>query len=773
MPPKVQRKNSFWGRKKKGGEEKSPLLGSAADTRPVENAETIHYDLCFVFINPDHEDHAKFKGHESVPPEKQGAFKKAIGDDATGMETYRDFVSKCLYVGLSVHSYLSVQEDEVYVQVGAPLQRLKDQADILDYKVEMNAAALKVATEAHFKTVLAQDPEDMIDGEGPRLGDADGRFGTYDHIFCEYDTEESIQGLYKHAVGLSHPFHSTHRIKLLISMIQGENFRGGADINIGACCDKEECIDPDAPAPYGPFGTLSYFPLHDATAVNDLYSKWVVTWQWPGKQPVDMLRMYLGEKAGLYFGFLCHYTKWLIGIGFAGLCVQLDTLTTYPSVEASSVPFFAVFVCVWAVLMLEDWKNAECKYALEWGMSDFESTEQDRPEFYGQLQWSPVNGERVTYYPDNERAKAVSKSTFKIFLMLILVLASISGVFMLKIVLSTGNEYVYDVVPSLVQAIVIQILNAIYRGMAKDMTIEENHQTDTQYEDSLVAKLYMFTFVNSYAALYFMAFIQGYTELGCDKGNCMDDLAYTMVILFCTNLFVGTALEIVVPIMNARAAKAAEGGDGEEAVPMSVAELQYILETYDPMESTIEDYTTISIELGYVVLFAVAFPLAPFLACLCEYLQIRIDGLKLCRLYKRCEPVGAQDIGIWLSIFTLTTYASVISNAGIVMFTGDWFGELELSTRIWMFIGFQYVLGALMSGIDAAIPDTPEDVEIQVERAAFFQEYVLNKKEVEVEKITFSDYAAQHKAPHEVVYSKRADPSQYFESLEGSVFVDY
>ena len=63
--------------------------------------------------------------------------------------------------------------------------------------------------------------------------------------------------------------------------------------------------------------------------------------------------------------------------------------------------------------------------------------------------------------------------------MLLLVLASIGGVFTLKVVLDT-NPTLESSVPSLVQAIVIQVLNAIYRGMAVSMTDSENHQTDTQ-----------------------------------------------------------------------------------------------------------------------------------------------------------------------------------------------------------------------------------------------------------------------------------------------------
>merc|ERR1711988_1544906 len=396
--------------------------------------------------------------------------------------------------------------------------------------------------------------------------------------------------------------------------------------------------------------------------------------------------------------------------------------------------------------------------------------EQDRPEFKGEVQWSPINGEKITFYPEEKRNAAINRSSMIIGCMLLLVLASIGGGFALKIALDQ-NATLESFVPSLTQAAVIQILNAIYREMAKGMTDSENHQTDTQYEDSLVGKLYMFTFVNSYAALYFIAFIEGWTSLGCEKGDCMNYLAYSMMILFITNLVVGNATEILIPLANQymKAQAESEGTDG--TVKMSVAELQYTLDTYDPTESTIEDFTTISIELGYVVLFAVAFPVAPFMAAVSEYVQIRTDGWKLCRAFKRCEPVGAQDIGIWASIFQLTTYASVISNAGIVMFTGTWF-PYKLSTRIWMFILFQYVLCALMQGLDSSIPDTPEDVEMQVERTAFFEKFIVEGQEPDTDAVVFSDYAHQHKKPHEVTYNRRADDSQYADALEGSVFVD-
>jgi len=208
---------------------------------------------------------------------------------------------------------------------------------------------------------------------------------------------------------------------------------------------------------------------------------------------------------------------------------------------------------------------------------------------------------------------------------------------------------------------------------------------------------------------------------------------------------------------------------------MSVAELQYTLEDYDPVESSIEDFTSISIEFGYVTLFSTAFPLAPILAFISEFCQIRTDGYKLTRLFKRAEPIGAEDIGIWEKIFSMTTYAGVISNAGISMFvmTDDvLFEGLTYATKIWYFIIFQYVLLTLMTALDEAIADVPEDVITQQARAGFFEDCVITPADLEDDAIDFNDYKDQWLAPADVTYNDRTHESHYHETLDGSVFMD-
>jgi threonine/homoserine/homoserine lactone efflux protein len=62
-------------------------------------------------------------------------------------------------------------------------------------------------------------------------------------------------------------------------------------------------------------------------------------------------------------------------------------------------------------------------------------------------------------------------------------------------------------VASILNTLQIMIFNMIYQARAIQLTDEENHRTDTDYEDSLIVKLFVFQFINSYTSFFFLAFI--------------------------------------------------------------------------------------------------------------------------------------------------------------------------------------------------------------------------------------------------------------------------
>merc|ERR1719230_2116141 len=202
------------------------------------------------------------------------------GEGLKGKENWKDFVSALSKNSVSTYCYKSVGQDEIYVLIGAGKRRFEEQAALLDYKLMLDPVTLAPATDRYFANM-----EEKIPGKKPHLHEVEGHetYGKYDFIYSKYVNDDDKKDLFKKAPSRDDPFRSTDRIKLLYTMIEGESFRGGADIDIGGCLAAFEEFgfaegDDDK---YGTYGIMAAFPLHDAAAVNELYDAWVVTWQYP------------------------------------------------------------------------------------------------------------------------------------------------------------------------------------------------------------------------------------------------------------------------------------------------------------------------------------------------------------------------------------------------------------------------------------------------------------------------------------------------------------
>lgn len=86
-------------------------------------------------------------------------------------------------------------------------------------------------------------------------------------------------------------------------------------------------------------------------------------------------------------------------------------------------------------------------------------------------------------------------------------------------------------------------MNAVYSDMAISLTDRENHRTDTEYEDSLIAKLFAFQFVNSYASFFYVAYIKNLAGDPCE-GTCMSELSTAIGVIFSECLLRGMNVAI-------------------------------------------------------------------------------------------------------------------------------------------------------------------------------------------------------------------------------------
>lgn len=554
--------------------------------------------------------------------------------------------------------------------------------------------------------------------------------------------------------------------------------------------------------------TRATYPLHDFDELVPLQRRWLVYWQYPWNMPVDDIKDYYGEKIGLYFLFIGHYTTWLIPAGLVGIAAFADVAAKGFDPNAGSIPYYCVFMAIWATLFLEYWKRKQVKYAMYWGMTDFESQQSVRPEFAAHHQVvsikSPINGEDEKYFPPNiaSRKKAISQSI--IFTALVIVFCTVMMVFGAKVMTGPGAPYdmnwtlpfkiagtaitipIGSLACEVANVVQVQLFAFLYKEFAaKQLNAFENHRTETEFEDNLIAKVFVFNFINTFSAVVVIAFFkQPFADFmrlrsaGC-VGTCMGELGAKLGSLFVAQLLTKNIVAVFVPYLAfkkqvladeaaedeaeeartaAAAAKAqksgalAEGGESKDAAKAgeeeeedeeeapdidwshrraSPAEEQFSMNHYDILLGPFDDFSELIVQYGYVTLFVAAFPLAPIMAAANNYLQIRVDGWHLSQKCRRPWPAGAEDIGTWQSILETVSDLAVISNSLLISFTGTFMDDHTVFERTMLFVVIEHSLFFFKNLFALIIDDVPSEVQIQMDRNEFLVRKLVFREEDE------------------------------------------
>ena len=195
---------------------------------------------------------------------------------------------------------------------------------------------------------------------------------------------------------------------------------------------------------------LAIFPLTDSLNLVALQRLWLSLCAPPTKQPRQLVKDYFGEKIALYFVWLGHYTSWLTSASMVGFFCWVAISADGNDPDSPSVPYFTVFMSLWASFYLESWKREEKAVALEWGMIDFEDEEQSRPEFEAIAFYreSPVTGKQEKFFPAAKRYPVLAYSAAISATFIITVSAAIIGIYIFRAFLSSpapwGKVYLGD-----------------------------------------------------------------------------------------------------------------------------------------------------------------------------------------------------------------------------------------------------------------------------------------------------------------------------------------
>lgn len=573
----------------------------------------------------------------------------------------------------------------------------------------------------------------------------------YNHMWKKYETPN------KHQKSI---FSSIDRLKILMSLIKRQ-------VNIEYLAQKEIINsffplqnDFDLRGERMFTGVLEDQTVEDNTKAmvkeamgNDSYSpsqKGIMN-NWPSalysqKIPLTKIRNYFGEKIGFYFSFISYYSKIVSIPSLIGVVVfVLQRIYNPESVIVVIVNFlFCIYVSVWATVFNEFWKRKENCLAIKWGQTDFKQDEVPRPQFIGVTRRSPVDDDMDDVYFDSTwRYKYYVFSIFVTGVFIGIVIVIVLFLILLRtritnILIFQGFDLAGPLVSSL-NALQIQIMNMIFNKVAVKLTNLENHRTQTEYENSLILKSYVFQFVNSFFSLFYIAFFKSNIE-GCMiwkgskkelvKGDtCVDELYIQFITIFTISFF-RNVIEIGKPFIQAiqKSQEFKKIRNEPSNVPTDIIKLrdqidsQFQLPSYltRDVDGTLGDYLEIAILFGYITLFAVAFPLSGALAFISLVAEIQVDRYKLLYLVKRPIPLGSKDIGTWKTIFNFNSIASILTNAALICFGLPTFENFQLAkdNRYLIFSIFCLIMLSLRVIVSVIIPDIPLKYDIVTKRHA-------------------------------------------------------
>merc|ERR1712166_747350 len=532
---------------------------------------------------------------------------------------------------------------------------------------------------------------------------------------------------------------------------------------------------------------LLFFPTHQKDGLEKLRETWSNFGNICGcgmlSQPIEGVCDYLGCEVALYFAYLGLYTKWLVPAAVAGVACFATQMVFGDYDTQGTIVAFAAFTCLWSTLFLEAWKREQITRATNWGTTDCEETEGERPEFVEMLQEEAASEEAGVdlgakgnrpnkwtnepewhYSSTTRRCKYIF--TFGIpVLMMLIVCAIVASVFYLRYWLES-NDYP-GAAAGVVNGILIAIFNQISRFLSVKLTDMEHHRTDTEYSDSMIAESFLFQFVNNYGPFYMVAFIKANSEelgadnyLGyckcrdfqsvttgfaaelcvqadlypvdnpkcvCGEPSCIDELAILLLTVFGVQITIGNAMEFLLPwFMNKLKLAQEEQGmeEGADVPDLTEAEFESKLDPYDKLES-FDDYNEMVIQFGFIALFAPAFPLVALMGLCNNIIEIRSDANKLTQVFQRPLARKVEDIGSWELILELMTFIAVATNIGLLWFTSSFGKSYSSLHRVWGFLLSEHVVILVKCALAFAIPDIPEEVAERIKAQEFLTEKAL------------------------------------------------
>ncbi|XP_017115862.1 uncharacterized protein LOC108138243 isoform X1 [Drosophila elegans] len=519
------------------------------------------------------------------------------------------------------------------------------------------------------------------------------------------------------------------------------------------------------------------FPLHEPSSLTQLQTHWVK--QIFAPQPLDDIAAYFGVKVALYFAWLGHYTCALGVPAVFGTILYCVLWGKGQTAQDMGHVLFSLFNVAWASLYLEAWKRYSVELAFRWGTLSTppELLEPPRPLYKGPLEENNVTGRL-----EPKEAPAWQRRAFRYLVSFPIIGCCLCVVFAVMFLMLRFQDWLdhhnipdkgiaqcmynlhkdwwdsklpeesvlccLSVIPKVLLAGAITLMDEAYFKLAVWLNDRENYRLQSKYENHLIAKVALFQFVNSFLSLFYIAF---YLR---DEEKLKEQLAGLLI----SRQIIGNLRESAIPYFveqwklaklsfnmwgalsptqNVTRSLAEELATAEAelkaestATPtrthqpeasskrnIGQAEIESSLYKYD---GTFSDHLEMLVQMGYVVLFSAAFPLAGVCALINNLMEIRSDAFKLAHVHQRPFGQRVANIGTWQNALSILSLAAVIVNCALIGLSGQvsrlWPGLTTAQTII-LIVTLEHIMLGLRQALTWLLPELPSWLAAEIARA--------------------------------------------------------
>jgi hypothetical protein len=300
-------------------------------------------------------------------------------------------------------------------------------------------------------------------------------------------------------------------------------------------------------------------------------------WSW-GYQPIEEIRDYFGDEIALYSAWLGAYIQALgmssvFGIGTMILQPIFGGVDNNPGTLA-----YSVYVGLWSITFLSAWARRENELRFLWGTKELSSQEEVRLQFVGEIVYNADTGR--THKEPTSQAVQLAKRLFSIVVVLVMIMFTIFSATAAMSIRYLGDktesgsmssagedgpmtlEDIFEAQKFKVLSSVVNLTIIVSYGLGFEIVAEllnkfENHRTESQYANALVAKNFCFEFVNNYFILFYIAYMREmpdfFSESGephpCPGNSCLGELQMQLLIVFTAKTVGKQSFNLIKPFL--------------------------------------------------------------------------------------------------------------------------------------------------------------------------------------------------------------------------------